>query len=328
MQMNKLKVIIEKYPDIWEYEHLFRAVLMDIYPEEKLIRNLLRVSVEERIPHQLKEMNQYSLVKRFELSKSMVEAYGCSRETADLIVDLWIEAFGLRSNNRPTNDEIARYSIEEIDLSEHAYNCLKRAGVNIVADVMRPRKEEPMLGSRTLNFSKRAYDELVRKIKELGWQEDDELYHEKNHPGREKCDKLREIRKKIADANNITFEPAECHHRGPCLGTCPKCDAEIRYLDRQLRLKKERGERIVLSGIAADEIKNVGFNLDPETDAKPDYIEGGLVEPGGIEDFWDIDVDLNKDNKDLKTDDFVMGELSPIVMGEDVFPDTDLEDIW
>lgn len=116
MQMNKLKVVIEKYPDIWEYDNLFRAVLMDIYPEEKLIRNLLRASVEERIPHQLKEMNQYSFVKRFELSKSMVEAYGCSRETADLIVDLWIEAFGLRSNNRLTNDAIARHSIEELDL--------------------------------------------------------------------------------------------------------------------------------------------------------------------------------------------------------------------
>lgn len=167
MQMNKLKVVIEKYPDIWEYDHLFRAVLMDIYPEEKLIRNLLRVSVEERIPHQLKEMNQYSFVKRFELSKSMVEAYGCSKEMADLIVDLWIEAFGLRSNNRLTNDAIARHSIEELDLSASAYNSLKRAGVNIVADVMRPRKEEPMFGRSTFNFSKRAYDELVRKIKEL-----------------------------------------------------------------------------------------------------------------------------------------------------------------
>ena len=124
MYKNKLKTIVDKYPDIWTYEHLFKAVLMDIYPEDKLLRNLLRASVEEGIPHQLKEMNQYSFAKRFELSKSMVEAYGCSRETADLIVDLWIEAFGLRSNNRLTNDAIAIHSIEELELSVSAYNSL------------------------------------------------------------------------------------------------------------------------------------------------------------------------------------------------------------
>lgn len=319
MYKNKLKTIVDKYPDIWTYEHLFKAVLMDIYPEDKLLRNLLRASVEEGIPHQLKEMNQYSFAKRFELSKSMVEAYGCSRETADLIVDLWIEAFGLRSNNRLTNDAIARHSIEELDLSASAYNSLKRAGVNVVADVMRPRKGELLFGRSTFNFSKRAYDELVRKIKELGWKEEDELYHEKNHPGREKCDKLREIRKKIADANDIEFEPAECHHRGPCLGTCPACDAEIRYLDRQLRLKKDRGERIILSGIAADDIIEAGCNIDPEGKDAYNCIDGGIV--GGIEDHWYIDVDFNNDNKASEKDDIVMGE-DKYMMG-DFNPDVD-----
>ena len=36
------------------------------------------------------------------------------------------------------------------------------------------------------------------------------------HPGREKCDTLRAIRMKIAEANGIPFQPAECHHTGPC----------------------------------------------------------------------------------------------------------------
>lgn len=176
-----------------------------------------------------------------------------------------------------------------------------------------------MFGRSTFNFSKRAYDELVRKIKELGWKEEDELYHEKNHPGREKCDKLREIRKKIANANDIEFEPAECHHRGPCLGTCPACDAEIRYLDRQLRLKKDRGERIILSGIAADDIIEAGCNIDPEGEDVSNCIDAGIV--GGIEDPWDIGVDFNIDNEASEIDDIVMGELSPIMMEES-------EDIW
>ena len=81
-------------------------------------------------------------------------------------------------------------------------------------------------------------------------------FNEHNHPGRDKCDRLREIRRKIADANGIEFKATECHHTEPCSGTCPACDAEIRYIDEQLRLKEERGERIVLKGLVDDIIKS------------------------------------------------------------------------
>ena len=326
MYRNKFKTIIDKYPDIWNYDHLFKAVLMDIYPEDKLLRNLLRASVEEQIPYRLKELNSISNKERYELSKSMMDAYDCSEEKADLVVELWIDAFGLELNEKLSNDIIAGYSIEELDLSARTYNALKRAGIDVVADIMRPREEEGRMCAR--NLSRLALDEFYKKIKELGWKEEKESYHEKNYPGRAKCDKLREIRKKIANANDIYFEPAECHHTGPCLGTCPACDAEIRYLDRQIRLKKQRGEEVVLTGIASNDIKKSGLDVDSEVDVEPNCIVGGLIEPGGIEDPWDIGVDLNKDNKTSETEDIVMGELSPIVMGEDVFLDTDLEDVW
>lgn len=64
--------------------------------------------------------------------------------------------------------------------------------------------------------------------------------------GRDKCDILRKMRKMIADANGIGFEPAVCHHEGPCIGTCPTCDNEIKYLDGVLQKMKERGEKITL----------------------------------------------------------------------------------
>ena len=49
--------------------------------------------------------------------------------------------------------------------------------------------------------------------------------------GKQKCNTLKTIRLKIARANGIDFHPAECRHQGPCLGTCPACDEEIKYLD-------------------------------------------------------------------------------------------------
>lgn len=57
---------------------------------------------------------------------------------------------------------------------------------------------------------------------------------------------------KVSDtvkANNIEFEPIECHHTEPCLGTCLMCDYEVAYLDKKLQEKQERGENIELKGL-------------------------------------------------------------------------------
>ncbi len=72
--------------------------------------------------------------------------------------------------------------------------------------------------------------------------------------GREKCEQLREIRKKIAEANGIEYEPVECFHEGPCAGTCPVCDEEIRYLDEQLEQKRARGEEIRLTALVEEAV--------------------------------------------------------------------------
>lgn len=55
--------------------------------------------------------------------------------------------------------------------------------------------------------------------------------------GKKKCEVLRNIRMKIAEENGITYVPAECHHEGDCPGTCPRCDAELRYLQNEIDKK-------------------------------------------------------------------------------------------
>ena len=69
--------------------------------------------------------------------------------------------------------------------------------------------------------------------------------------GKSTCKTLKAIRRQIAEANDIKYEPRECHYEGPCLGTCPACEAEVRYLERQLGLRRQLGRAVSLIGVSA-----------------------------------------------------------------------------
>lgn len=69
--------------------------------------------------------------------------------------------------------------------------------------------------------------------------------------GKYTCKILKEIRRQIAEANGIEFATSECRHKGDCLGTCPKCEAEVHYLEQQLRARSLAGKAITLAGISA-----------------------------------------------------------------------------
>lgn len=66
--------------------------------------------------------------------------------------------------------------------------------------------------------------------------------------GREKCELLKTVRKKIAEENGIIYLSSECTYRGKCRGYCEKCDAEARYLESELKRLANTGDhQIVLS---------------------------------------------------------------------------------
>ncbi|MEY8245279.1 TonB family protein [Heminiphilus faecis] len=69
--------------------------------------------------------------------------------------------------------------------------------------------------------------------------------------GKQTCKILKEIRRQIAEANGIEFITSECRYRGDCLGTCPKCEAEVRYLEQQLRARLLAGKAVAIAGISA-----------------------------------------------------------------------------
>ena len=69
--------------------------------------------------------------------------------------------------------------------------------------------------------------------------------------GKSICAVLKTIRKQIADANEIKYEPRECHHQGECRGTCPGCEAEVKYIERQLDIRRQLGKAVAIVGISA-----------------------------------------------------------------------------
>lgn len=68
--------------------------------------------------------------------------------------------------------------------------------------------------------------------------------------GKSKCKILKEIRQKIADENDIPYITSECTHKGDCLGTCPKCEQELQYLEKQLERRRKLGKTVVVSALA------------------------------------------------------------------------------
>lgn len=69
--------------------------------------------------------------------------------------------------------------------------------------------------------------------------------------GKETCRILKEIRRQIAAANDIDLLVSECQYKGDCLGTCPKCEAEVRYLEQALERHRLAGRAVSLLGISA-----------------------------------------------------------------------------
>ena len=67
--------------------------------------------------------------------------------------------------------------------------------------------------------------------------------------GKRICSELKAVRRRIADENGIELHQDECKHTGDCLGTCPKCEAEVRYLEQALTQRVATGHIATVAGL-------------------------------------------------------------------------------
>ena len=68
--------------------------------------------------------------------------------------------------------------------------------------------------------------------------------------GKNICNQLKEVRKRIAEENDIPMEIEECTYKGECRGTCPRCEAEVRYLENALADRLRLGKVATVAGLA------------------------------------------------------------------------------
>lgn len=68
--------------------------------------------------------------------------------------------------------------------------------------------------------------------------------------GKDICKELKAVRRSIAEENGIELEMPECTYQGPCRGTCPRCESELRYLENALAERLRMGRTAKVAGIA------------------------------------------------------------------------------
>ncbi|MCR4827989.1 MAG: carboxypeptidase-like regulatory domain-containing protein [Bacteroidales bacterium] len=69
------------------------------------------------------------------------------------------------------------------------------------------------------------------------------------HRGKQICEELKALRRNIAEENGIPLEQKPCTHKGDCRGTCPYCEAEMRYLERSLASRIKLGQVATIAGL-------------------------------------------------------------------------------
>ncbi len=101
--------------------------------------------------------------------EALSQAANLLNEHLKLFIDLSDEAYPrevLQEPNDKGKEKILEMTIEELDLSVRSFNCLKRAGINTVDDLINKSEEEMM---KVRNLGKKSFDEVKEKLQSLGF---------------------------------------------------------------------------------------------------------------------------------------------------------------
>lgn len=114
--------------------------------------------------------------------------------------------------------------------------------------------------------------------------------------GKEKCEALKQLRKLVAKANGIKYEPAECNFQGECLGYCEKCDSEAKYLESELERLLAEGKSVAFEDLLKINTENEAVGEDVgiwDTDSADGYIDAFDPESKVIMEMLIEDLDLS-----------------------------------
>ena len=77
----------------------------------------------------------------------------------EVVEDVW------KGDESEVKEQILTKTIEDLDLSVRSFNCLTRAGINTVGDLISKSPEEMM---RVRNLGKKSLEEVIAKLEEYG----------------------------------------------------------------------------------------------------------------------------------------------------------------
>ena len=105
-------------------------------------------------------MSAKVLIEHFELFLDLTEGVS---ETESIMAE----------KNDNEKEKVLDLTIDELDLSVRSFNCLKRAGINTVEDLINKSEEDMM---KVRNLGRKSLEEVIAKLNSFGFtlKNDDE----------------------------------------------------------------------------------------------------------------------------------------------------------
>ena len=133
--------------------------------------------------------------------------------------------------------------------------------------------------------------------------------------GKNICKQLKNVRRCIAEENGIPLEIEECTYKGDCSGTCPRCEAEVRFLENELANRIRLGKVATIAGLAVGLATTTTQAQAPaNTSAIPDTskriekpLAGEVMAPDPL--FYQVDEPPTFPGGDNKMIDFIRKNL-------------------
>ena len=97
---NVLCDLVIKYPAILSDIRLFKALILDYIPNDKLKRNLLIGCLEEDIPQEISLIKDISSQQMYRFEEKLVKAYGCNHMIANEVIEMWYEALKCKGKEK------------------------------------------------------------------------------------------------------------------------------------------------------------------------------------------------------------------------------------
>lgn len=152
------------------------APVIGVIPVDSIYTPVVKVNytVEDTRVGQITDFNKLTLEVWTNGTISAKEAVSLAAkilmEHLDLFVDLSGDMYAGSSimvkKEDDKKDGLLEMTIEELDLSVRSFNCLKRAGINTVGDLINKSEEDMM---KVRNLGRKSLEEVVNKLASLGF---------------------------------------------------------------------------------------------------------------------------------------------------------------